>query len=224
MWLDNFLMINSTNIKSKKKLTALENNLATANALNSVDYTPDTWGPLEAAIAKVDYAKNRTSQTYVDYVNNLMIKGINGLVKRVDLATANVVEYEVADKDLYTDESWAAYTNAYNKLIEGVASVESGGSPSILDPLNAAYADAKSKLVAVIISVELDWQEMNFTYKVSGATWDPETHTYMGDGQSEWVPDGNSNIIGVTNNSDVDISFEFDFSAEDDKKSSEEKK
>lgn len=194
--------------------TALENNLATANALNSVDYTPDTWGPVETAVAKVDYAKNRTSQTYVNYVNNLLANGISGLVKRIDLAKANIAEYEAADRDLYTDESWETYTDAYNKLVESVASVEAGGSPSILDSPNAVYADAKSKLVLVIISVEIDWQEMNFTYKVSGVTWDPETHTYMGDGQSEWVPDGNSNIIGITNNSDVDVSFEFDFSAE----------
>ena len=55
---------------------------------------------------------------------------------------------------------------------------------------------------------------MSFTYETDSARWDPQTHTYDDDGggsSSGWVANDNSNVIALTNNSNIALDVGFDF-------------
>ena len=65
------------------------------------------------------------------------------------------------------------------------------------------YTDTKE--VEHIISVDISWGAMEFTY--TDGEWNPETHTY---GEGKWTPDAeNGNVITVTNNGNVAVNVAF---------------
>ena len=195
-------------------LTSLSNNITAANALKSAEYTADSWSVLTSALSEANTAKTSVSQPYIDYANEKLAAAIAGLVKRIDIANANIAEYEGKDAAAYTTESWAPYTDAYEDLVAAVAA----NNLTALDALNSAYDEAKANLVAASVSLDVAWQTMSFTYETDSARWDPQTHTYVdeGDGSSSgWVANGNSNVIELTNNSNVALDVGFEFSRDD---------
>ena len=65
-----------------------------------------------------------------------------------------------------------------------------------------------------VISVDIAWGSMNFTYTDGSAgTWNPETHAYEGATQGTWSTDKAG--ITVTNHSNVGIDADFSFAAAD---------
>lgn len=67
-----------------------------------------------------------------------------------------------------------------------------------------------------IISVDVEWGAMNFTYAATQqGTWQPDSHTYSNaTEEAAWVGDTTSDIT-VTNHSNVDVTATFAFKAED---------
>lgn len=84
-----------------------------------------------------------------------------------------------------------------------------GGSTSI--NVSAVYSD--STTAADVISVDVEWGDMQFTYNVAGTkTWNPATHEYTTNTTNNWTAQGNE--IKVTNHSNVDVKATFSFTAE----------
>lgn len=200
--------------------TAIEANLAKANALTASTYTSASWSAVQTAVKKAGYAKTHMSPSYITYVNNLLVTAMNNLVKQADYdaAVSNKAEYEnlnaTAGANSYTTESWNAYTEAYNNL----ASALTNNNLSGIAALNSAYDEAKANLVAASVSLDVAWQAMSFTYETDSARWDPETHTYVDEGSgssSGWVANDNSNVIELTNNSNIALDVGFNFSRDD---------
>ena len=62
-----------------------------------------------------------------------------------------------------------------------------------------------------VISVDIAWDEMSFTYTASGSTWNPSTHETVDVGGS-WAPTGDTDPkITVTNHSNTSVSAAFAF-------------
>lgn len=59
------------------------------------------------------------------------------------------------------------------------------------------------------ISVNIAWDEMNFTYTAAGNTWNPKTHSYNEDGNGGWSTD--TATITVTNHSEVAVKATLSF-------------
>ena len=194
--------------------TDISKNIKSATALNSAEYTAATWSVLSSALSEANTAMDSMSQPYIDYANEKLAAAIAGLVKRIDIANANIAEYKGKDAAAYTTESWAPYTDAYNDLVTAVAA----NNLTALDGLNSAYAAAKANLVAASVSLDVAWQTMSFTYETDSARWDPQTHTYVDDGggsSSGWVANDNSNVIALTNNSNIALDVGFKFTRDD---------
>ena len=65
-----------------------------------------------------------------------------------------------------------------------------------------------------VISVDIAWDEMSFTYTASGSTWNPSTHETVDVGGS-WAPTGDTDPkITVTNHSNTSVSAAFAFNTE----------
>ena len=61
-----------------------------------------------------------------------------------------------------------------------------------------------------VISVDIRWGNMEFTYTESGShVWNPGTHTYTDNSQGTWTPADNT--VKVTNHSNVDVEVSFAF-------------
>lgn len=78
--------------------------------------------------------------------------------------------------------------------------------------VNAKYSNTVTE--AEVISVDITWGAMSFTYSESGSkTWDPSDHTYEDNSTTDWVPNGNT--ITVTNHSNVDVKAAFTYTGKD---------
>lgn len=192
-------------------LTSLSNNITAANALKSAEYTADSWSVLTSALSEANTAKTSVSQPYINYANEKLEAAMAGLAKRIDIAKANIVEYESKGANAYTTETWATYTTAYNNLVAAV----NANNLSNMDSLNSAYVTARNNLVLAVVSVDIGWQEMNFVYDSGEGEWDPEKHEYVGStADTGWSSSDNSNIITVTNSSNISIGVDFGFTPE----------
>lgn len=82
------------------------------------------------------------------------------------------------------------------------------------DPEDSPNIDAPDAISpeGALYSVTITWGNLLYDYSVSGATWDPETHTYI-NGSTDWVgKDGDaSKTITVANNSNVDVRVRYKF-------------
>jgi hypothetical protein len=92
---------------------------------------------------------------------------------------------------------------------------ESTDGVGALPSMYEEYSVVRSTSTDPLISLEISWQDIIFTYSESGMKWDPHTHTYKGVQGSEWIANENSNYINITNNSDIDVSVSFEFDAKD---------
>ena len=72
-----------------------------------------------------------------------------------------------------------------------------------------------SEPTADVISVDIAWDAMNFTYTApSKGTWNPTTHEYENATEGSWAAtSGTDPKITVTNHSNVDVKAKFSFSS-----------
>ena len=73
------------------------------------------------------------------------------------------------------------------------------------DPVR--YSNDPNGKPAQIISVDITWGELSFTY--SDGTWNPDTHTYDSAGWNVDEEGGNSIKVENTGNTDVNVTYEY---------------
>ena len=71
----------------------------------------------------------------------------------------------------------------------------------------ASYSNDPNGNPAQVISVDIAWGELSFTY--SDGTWNPDTHTYDGAGWNVDEEGGNSIKVENTGNTDVNVTYEY---------------
>lgn len=87
-------------------------------------------------------------------------------------------------------------------------------------PVTGSYQESAGG--ETVYSLDIAWGDMNFVYtKENVGTWDPNTHTYTGGGNSTWsyTPAGANgelagNVIQVTNHSNVAVTCSMDFAVD----------
>ena len=82
---------------------------------------------------------------------------------------------------------------------------ESGKSATI--NVKGTYSDGTA--AAEVVSVDVAWGAMEFTYTAAGEYWDAASHTTKTNNDATWTASGNT--ITVTNHSNVGITAGFSF-------------
>lgn len=101
-------------------------------------------------------------------------------------------------------------TTAFAADKSGSTTASTDGFSKTID-VEAKYVDGMTK--QDVISVDVSWGAMQFTYSVGGTkTWDATNHTYKENKTPDWVESGNT--IKLTNHSNVDIKAALGFTAE----------
>ena len=197
-------------------VTNLSNGISAVGALNGEEYTASSWAPVAKANEKAGYSINLTNQALIDYASTQLNTSMSGLVKRMDIADANIADFNAANSALYTVDSWAAYQSAYNAIVEA----KNANNLAALDVLNDAYVTAKNALVLKpddgedeedIISFDISWQTMTFTYQAADQAWNPNTHSYDAVGDAEWKAENGSNLIKIENACEIDLLVDFEY-------------
>lgn len=75
------------------------------------------------------------------------------------------------------------------------------------------YSNDPNSQPPVIISVDITWGDLSFTY--SDGTWNPDTHTYDGAGWNVDEEGGNSIKVENTGNTDVNVTYTYEYKAEE---------
>lgn len=89
------------------------------------------------------------------------------------------------------------------------AETNEGGNTTI--DVNAMYSDGVS--TPDVISVNVEWGAMSFTYSVSGTKqWDATKHEYTTTSNAAWSASGNT--VTVTNHSNIAVKAELSFAAD----------
>ena len=73
------------------------------------------------------------------------------------------------------------------------------------DPVR--YSNDPNGNPAQVISVDITWGELSFTY--SDGTWNPDTHEYDGEGWTVDEEGGNSIKVENTGNTDVNVTYDY---------------
>lgn len=85
------------------------------------------------------------------------------------------------------------------------------GSQNPID-VTAKYNDGATE--PTVYSVDLQWEDMTFTYNESGTrTWNPDTHTYTDSTTSGW--DKTTAAVTATNHSNAAVTVKFDYTPKD---------
>ena len=71
----------------------------------------------------------------------------------------------------------------------------------------ASYSNDPNGNPTQVISVDITWGELSFTY--SDGTWNPDTHTYDGAGWNVDEEGGNSIKVENTGNADVNVTYDY---------------
>lgn len=80
--------------------------------------------------------------------------------------------------------------------------------------INVSGTYTSSTTPDTLISVDIAWDEMKFTYSQGSlGTWDPGSHDYINPGQGSWTSD--TATITITNHSNTDIRADFTFEMDD---------
>lgn len=91
------------------------------------------------------------------------------------------------------------------------------GTTAMAAGLGDEHIDVKAKYnntasTPTVYSVDLEWDDMTFTYNKSGTkTWNPTTHTYTDSTTSGW--DKTSATIEATNHSNASVTISFQYQA-----------
>lgn len=89
------------------------------------------------------------------------------------------------------------------------AETNTGGDTTI--NVEARYAG--SSTTVDVVSVDIEWGAMQFTYSESGSrTWNPYNHSYTTSSEAGWSASGNT--VTVTNHSNVDVAVGFRYEAD----------
>lgn len=86
-----------------------------------------------------------------------------------------------------------------------------GNGDTVSITLTGKY-QAGSDTAGEVVSVDVAWGAMEFTYTTAGVKWDPSQHKTVTDGEAGWSASGNT--ITVTNHSNVGITAGFAFNSE----------
>jgi len=98
-----------------------------------------------------------------------------------------------------------------NLSLSAFAATNTTGSGNTTIDVNAIYTNGVS--TPDVISVDIAWGEMQFTYNVNGTkNWDASNHQYVDNISKSWTAKGNT--VTVTNHSNVAIKAELSFEAE----------
>lgn len=120
-----------------------------AEALNSEDYTPNSWAGLEAALsaAKAVAGDLNSLQTDIDSAAAVLEKAIADLVARADTDAldAAIAEAEALDGDLYTPSTWASVEEALENA--KAAAGDPNATQEAVDEALAALEEAMKALV-----------------------------------------------------------------------------
>ena len=182
-------------------ITDLSNNITVASNLSASDYTQQSWDNLQTYLTKARYSVELTNQTLIDYANTSLESAISDLEKLEDIANASIAEYEDTNKAEYSAESWTRYESAYNAIVEAV----NANDFTNMEALYAEYQAARNALSSVNISVDIEWQEMNFVYSPVNTN----------DASGGWSCPDNSNVISVKNKSNIGVDVGFGFVADE---------
>ena len=94
--------------------------------------------------------------------------------------------------------------------VTAFAATNDGTSDTTID-VKAVYS--ASATTPDVISADIAWGAMEFTYSVGGThTWDPVNHVYKDNTTATWTSSGNT--VTVTNHSNVAIKAELSFVAD----------
>ena len=94
--------------------------------------------------------------------------------------------------------------------VTAFAATNDGTENTSID-VNALYSDGVS--TPEVISVNVEWGAMSFTYSVNGTKqWDATKHEYTTDSDATWTASGNT--VTVTNHSNVAVKAELSFAAD----------
>lgn len=94
--------------------------------------------------------------------------------------------------------------------VTAFAATNDGTEDTSID-VNALYSDGVS--TPEVISVNVEWGAMSFTYSVNGTKqWDATKHEYTTNSNAAWTASGNT--VTVTNHSNVAVKAELSFAAD----------
>ena len=94
--------------------------------------------------------------------------------------------------------------------VTAFAATNDGKNDTSID-VNAMYSDGVS--TPDVISVNVEWGAMSFTYSVSGnKQWDATKHEYTTNSNAAWTATGNT--VTVTNHSNIAVKAELAFTAD----------
>lgn len=95
--------------------------------------------------------------------------------------------------------------------VTAFAAETNDGSQNTSIDVNALYSDGVS--TPEVISVNVEWGAMSFTYSVSGTKqWDATKHEYTTNSNAAWTATGNT--VTVTNHSNIAVKAELAFTAD----------
>lgn len=120
-----------------------------AEALDAADYTPESYGRLQAALNLVQPDMTIDNQSQVDAWEKAITDAINGLVSiYADYTEVNDLKEQVdaLDRNLYTEDSLAALDAALAKVVEGKLSAEQPDVDDWADQIRTALASLKKKI------------------------------------------------------------------------------
>ena len=94
--------------------------------------------------------------------------------------------------------------------VTAFAATNDGSQNTSID-VNALYSDGVS--TPEVISVNVEWGAMSFTYSVNGTKqWDATKHEYTTNSNAAWTASGNT--VTVTNHSNIAVKAELVFTAD----------
>ena len=209
---------------------------------NEGEYTNSSYEEYSSAYGKIVNAINSGNSEYsVDDILSLKENAEAWLVT-VEEARTNLLASlgeKIINDDLYTDESYAEYTSAYDDI---VAAINSAGSDiESIDVLSLkTIAEAKLQMLPndekttiteqggsasvnitvnylgtsnlnTVYSVDVIWDDISFTYDAGSMQWDPEAHDYVSEEREAGWSDASGKITVINHsNADVNIDVTFD--------------
>ncbi len=142
-------------------------------------------------------------------INGGTITGFSGDFN-IDGATVTLGLEDGADTGAVFPDGFEVYGSTLQNILDANTAYYQNGEQVTLtdDQTDITGGDVTVKArEAEIISVDITWGAMSFTY--TDGEWDPETHTYA---EGEWTPDNeNGNVITVKNNGNADVNVTFTY-------------
>ena len=203
------------------KRSELQTALGTKISNDDGTYTAESYAAYSAAYDEID--AQIMAATTLDQLNAINVTSLKAaaeakLVSAIEVKKAEMLT-ALGDKisnggNIYTALSYQAYESAYDDL---VSRINSATDIATLNAMNIdtlkAEMEAKLALAVVedVISVDVMWTDIEFSYNSEEKQWDPDSHTYDSEnGETGWE-DSTGEII-VVNRSNVAIDVTVTYS------------